>query len=64
MIMEENMGKYPLKRSLIVGIIFLFLSTTCIPVLASEGKPDLIVVSMGFVPYGDGEVVRVAFATV
>ena len=30
------MGKNPLKRSLIVGIVFLFLSTTCIPVLASE----------------------------
>jgi len=55
------MGKNTLKRSLIVGIIFLFLSTTCIPVLASEGKPsstgtgkpDLIVSFIGFVPYGD-----------
>ncbi|MBE3137811.1 MAG: hypothetical protein IMZ43_10550 [Thermoplasmata archaeon] len=37
------MGKNTLKRSLIVGIVFLFLSTTCIPVLASEGKPDLII---------------------
>jgi hypothetical protein len=37
------MGKNPLKRSLIVGITFLFLSTTCLPVLASEGKPDLII---------------------
>jgi len=30
------MGKNTLKRSLIVGIIFLFLSTTCNSVLASE----------------------------
>jgi hypothetical protein len=42
------MGKNPLKRSLIFGIVFLFLSTTCLPVLAGEGKPDLIVSSMGF----------------
>ena len=27
------MGKNPLKRSLIVGIIVLFLSTTCIPAI-------------------------------
>jgi len=47
------MGKNPLKRSLIVGIVFLFLSTTCIPVLASEGKPDLIVQSVNIVPAGD-----------
>ncbi len=40
------MGK-TLKRSLIVGIIFLFISTTCIPVLASEEKPDLIVEQIG-----------------
>jgi hypothetical protein len=64
MIMEENMGKYPLKRSLIVGIIFLFLSTTYIPVLASEGKPDLIVASMSFSPYGDSETEIVAAATI
>lgn len=35
------MGK-TLKRSLIVGIIFLFLSITCLPVLASEGKHGLV----------------------
>jgi len=40
------MGKNPLKRSLIVGIILLFLSTVCLPVLASEGKPDLIIEDM------------------
>ncbi len=44
------MGK-TLKRSLIVGIIALFLSTSCLPVLASEGKPDLIIESMGFLLY-------------
>ena len=37
------MGKNILKRSLLVGIVFLFLSTACLPVLASEGKPDLVV---------------------
>jgi len=37
------MGKNTLKRSIIVGIVFLFLSTTCLPVLASEGKPDLVI---------------------
>ncbi len=47
------MGKNPLKRSIIVGIIFLFLSTTCLPVLASEEKPDLIVQSVNIVPAGD-----------
>ena len=36
------MGK-TLKRSLIVGIIFLFLSTVCLPVLASEELPDLVI---------------------
>ena len=44
------MGKNTLKRSLIVGIVFLFLSTTCIPVLASEGKPDLIVENITIEP--------------
>jgi len=39
--MEKYIGKNPLKRSLIVGIVFLFLSTTCIPVFASEGKPEI-----------------------
>ncbi len=37
------MGKNTLKRSIIVGIIMLFLSTACLPVLASEEKPDLII---------------------
>ena len=37
------MGKNILKRSLLVGIVFLFLSTTCIPVLANEGKPNSII---------------------
>ena len=50
------MGKNPLKRSLIVGIIFLFLSTTCIPVLASEEKPDLIVSDI-HPKWGDGPMV-------
>lgn len=32
-----------LNRCLIIGIIFLFLLTICLPVLTQEGKPDLIV---------------------
>jgi hypothetical protein len=39
---EKPMGK-TLKRSLIVGIVMLFLSTVCLPVLASEGKPDFVI---------------------
>jgi len=42
-----------MKRTIIVGIVFLFLSTTCLPVLASEGKPDLIVDGIGRVPEPD-----------
>ena len=42
------MNKNILKRSLIVGIIMLFLSTICLPVLASEALPDLIVEQIGF----------------
>jgi hypothetical protein len=53
MIQEEKpMGK-TLKRGLIVGIVFLFLSTACLPVLASEELPDLIVESINIVPDGD-----------
>jgi hypothetical protein len=55
------MGK-TLKRSLIVGIIFLFLSTTCIPVLASGGKPDLSIERFDFVPVGDSQ--TITYATV
>jgi hypothetical protein len=55
--MEKPMGT-TLKRSLIVGIIIMFLSTTCLPVLASEELPDLIiedlVISPGHQP-GDEE---------
>ncbi|HVQ00640.1 MAG TPA: CARDB domain-containing protein [Candidatus Thermoplasmatota archaeon] len=36
------MGKNILKRSLIVGIVLLIFSMVCFPVLAQEGKPDLI----------------------
>jgi hypothetical protein len=50
--MEISMGK-TLRRSLIVGIIMLFLSTACLPVLASEELPDLIVESINIVPDGD-----------
>jgi len=32
-----------IKKGLGVTVVLLFLSTTCIPVLASEGKPDLII---------------------
>ncbi|MBE3122111.1 MAG: hypothetical protein IMZ53_01215 [Thermoplasmata archaeon] len=38
------------KKCLAVGIILLFLSTTCIPVLASDGKPDLIIEGLGTIP--------------
>ena len=44
------MGKNTLKISIIVGIVFLFLSTACLPVLASEGKPDLIVENITIEP--------------
>jgi hypothetical protein len=37
------MGKNTLKRSIIIGIIFLFLSTICLPVLAKEKKADLTI---------------------
>ena len=47
--MNTNM----LRKSLVIGIILLFLSTICLPVLASEGQPDLIIINMGFTPYGD-----------
>jgi hypothetical protein len=50
------MGKNTLKRSLIVGIVFLFLSTTCIPVLAGEGLPDLSIERFDFVPVGDPQI--------
>ena len=50
--MEKSLGK-TFKQSVIVGIIMLFLSIACLPVLASEGKPDLIVESINIVPSGD-----------
>lgn len=50
---EKPMGKNTFKISIIVGIIFLFLSTTCLPVLANEGKPDLTIISMGFSQHDD-----------
>ena len=31
------------RKCLAIGIILLFLATTCIPVLASEGKPDFVI---------------------
>jgi len=53
-----------IKKGLGVTIVLLFLLTTCIPVLASEGKPDLIVSFIGFVPYGDSGRKIVAAATI
>ena len=41
------------KKCLVIGIILLFLSTTCIPVLASEGKPDLIIIGLGTIQADD-----------
>lgn len=61
---EKYMVINTLKRSMIVGIVFLFLSTVCLSVLAKEGKPDLIVDSMSFSPYGDSGNARVAAATI
>ena len=49
--MKKPMSMNTLKRNLIIGIIFLFLSAACLPVLASEGKPDLIIEDMGFAPH-------------
>lgn len=37
------MQKKPLIGVSICAVVLLFLSTTCIPVLASEEKPDLII---------------------
>ena len=38
------MGKSILKSSLIIGIVFLFLSTSCLPIVTSSNeKPDLII---------------------
>lgn len=37
------MGQNILKKSIIVGIVFLLLSTVCLPVSANEGKQNLIV---------------------
>ncbi len=40
---KKLMKKYPLMRKgMAVGIILLFLSIVCLPVLANEGKPDLV----------------------
>jgi len=41
--MKKPIGKNTLKRSIIVGIVFLFLSTVCLLVVASEEKPDLTI---------------------
>jgi hypothetical protein len=30
------------RKGLVVGVILVFLSTACLPVLAKEGKPDLV----------------------
>jgi len=38
------------RKCLAIGIIVLFLSTTCIPVLASEGKPDLVITDISISP--------------
>jgi len=44
------MGKNTLKRSLIVGIIVLFLSTACLHVVTGEEKPDLIIEDLLILP--------------
>jgi hypothetical protein len=54
-----------IKKGLGVIVLLLFLSTTCLPIVnASEGKPDLIVLNMGFAPYGDNGRDMVACATI
>jgi hypothetical protein len=40
--------KKPLKNCIIVSIIFLSVSTTCLPVFASEGTPDLIITGVTY----------------
>jgi hypothetical protein len=54
-----------IKKGLGVIVLLLFLSTTCLPIVnASEGKPDLIVLRMGFAPYGDNGRENKAYATI
>ncbi len=40
----------PLKNCIIVSIIFLSVSTSCLPVFASEGTPDLIITGVTYHP--------------
>lgn len=44
--MYQKGSKDMKKEILMIGIIILFLSTTCLPVLASEALPDLIIEDM------------------
>jgi hypothetical protein len=44
------------RKCLAIGIILLFLSIVCLPVLASEGKPDLSIERFDFVPVGDPQI--------
>ena len=53
-----------LKRGLILFFVFCFLASIGFPALANEGKPDLIVDSMGFTTYGDSGWQRISAATI
>ncbi|MBE3141332.1 MAG: hypothetical protein IMZ53_12230 [Thermoplasmata archaeon] len=48
------MGKNILKRGFIIGVVCMFLSTTCLPIVnASDGKPDLIIEGLGTIQADD-----------
>jgi hypothetical protein len=54
-----------IKKGLGVIVLILFLLTTCLPIVnASEGKPDLIVLRIGFAPVGDSGRDMAAYATI
>ena len=53
-----------MRKKLIIGVIITVLVLSSTPVvIGSEGKPDLIVSFIGFVPYGDSGR-NIAFATI
>jgi len=53
-----------MRKKLIIGVIITVLVLSITPVvIGSEGKPDLIVSFIGFVPYGDSGR-NIAFATI
>jgi len=61
---KNSMRNSILKRGLILFFVFCFLASIGFPALANEGKPDLIVDSMGFTTYGDSGWQRISAATI